>query len=65
MAVKARITSLEVPVLPQLPAVEELRPTQRKEYETLRAMSREAAKHKLPDATSDHNDMYDAFGLPK
>ena len=41
----------------------DLTPTQRADYEALRALAREAAKHKLPGATSDHSDMYDEFGL--
>jgi antitoxin VapB len=49
----------------QLPNVDELTPVQRATYEKLRALSREAAKHKVPGATSDHSDMYDDFGLPK
>jgi len=40
-------------------------PAQRADYEALRALAREAARHKLPGATSDHSDMYDEFGLPK
>jgi hypothetical protein len=49
----------------KLPAKDGLNPEQRATYETLRALSREASKHKLPGATSDHSDMYDEFGLPK
>jgi hypothetical protein len=49
----------------RLPAVEELTPSRLEEYEKLRALSREAAKHKFPGATSDHSGMYDEFGLPK
>jgi antitoxin VapB len=49
----------------KLPNVDELTPTQRATYERLRALSKEAAKHKLPGATSDHRDMYDDLGLPK
>jgi hypothetical protein len=48
----------------KMPKVEEMTPTQRAEHEALRALSREAAKHKKPGATSDHSDMYDEFGLP-
>ena len=48
----------------RLPKIENLTPTQRVEYEALRALAREAAKHKIPGATSDHSDMYDEFGLP-
>jgi hypothetical protein len=48
-----------------LPVVDELRPSQRATYEMLKRLTREAAKHKLPDATSDHGDMHDEFGLPK
>ncbi|MBN8994375.1 MAG: type II toxin-antitoxin system VapB family antitoxin [Rhizobiales bacterium] len=50
---------------PRLPTVEELTPAQRAEYEALRALSREAAKRKRSGATSNHDDMYDEFGLPK
>ncbi|HMN87450.1 MAG TPA: type II toxin-antitoxin system VapB family antitoxin [Bauldia sp.] len=49
----------------ELPAVEDLTPSQRATYEKLRALAREASKHKLPGATSDHRDLYDDFGLPK
>ncbi len=38
---------------------------QQRDYDALRAIVAEAAKHKLPGATSDHTDMYDEFGLPK
>ena len=49
----------------RLPKVDDMTPTQRAEYEALRALARETAKHKKPGATSDHSDMYDEFGLPK
>lgn len=49
----------------ELPKVADLTPSQRATYERLQALSREAAKHGLPGATSDHSDMYDDFGLPK
>ena len=49
----------------RLPGREGMTPAQRADYEALRALSREAAKHKMPGATSDHSDMYDEFGLPK
>ena len=65
MSREAESIDVETPLRPRLPTVEELTPTQRAEYEKLRALSREAAKHKLPGATSDHSDMYDEFGLPK
>lgn len=65
MSGKAKTAPVGTPAVPRLPAVEELTPTQRRKYEKLRALSREAAKHKLPGATSDHGDMYDDFGLPK
>lgn len=48
----------------RLPALDDLTPTQRAEYEALRDVARKAAKHKLPGANSDHSDMYDEFGLP-
>ncbi|HMN70234.1 MAG TPA: type II toxin-antitoxin system VapB family antitoxin [Rhodoblastus sp.] len=38
---------------------------QRRDYEALRSIVDEVARHKLPGATSDHSDMYDEFGLPK
>lgn len=49
----------------KLPSREGMNPAQRADYEALRALAREAARHKLPGATSDHSDMYDEFGLPK
>ena len=49
----------------RVPTVDELTPTQRAEYEALRALARETARRKFPGATSDHDDMYDEFGLPK
>lgn len=49
----------------KLPEVKDLTPSQRATYERLQELSREAAKHKLPGATSDHSDMYDDFGLPR
>jgi hypothetical protein len=48
-----------------LPDVDELTVKQRAVYERLRALSGEAARHKVPGATSDHRDMYDDFGLPR
>jgi hypothetical protein len=48
-----------------LPRREGMTPAQRAERDALRALAREASKHKLPDATSDHSDMYDENGLPK
>lgn len=47
-----------------LPGEDDLTPERRVGYEALRALAREAAKHKLPGATSDHSDMYDDNGLP-
>lgn len=38
---------------------------QREDYDALRALSREAAKHRVPGATSDHSWLYDEHGLPK
>jgi antitoxin VapB len=49
----------------KLPKADELSPAQRASYDRLRALSKEAAKHKRSGATSDHRDMYDDFGLPK
>ena len=46
------------------PGEYDLTPERRSGYEALRALSRKAAKHKLPGATSDHSDMYDDDGLP-
>ena len=40
-------------------------PEQREDYEALRALSRETAKHKPPGFTSDHSWLYDEKGLPK
>jgi len=48
-----------------LPEVEGSTPPQRDTYDILHRPTREAAKHKLPDATFDHDEMYDEFGLPK
>ncbi len=48
----------------KLPPVEDMTPTQRADYEALRELARQAAQHKRPGATSDHSDMYDAYGLP-
>ncbi|GJE00980.1 type II toxin-antitoxin system VapB family antitoxin [Methylobacterium isbiliense] len=47
-----------------VPAGDGLNPTQRAEYDALRALARETARHKLPGATSDHSDLYDENGLP-
>ena len=60
-----KTTGVETRVWQRLLAVEELTPAQRKAYERLRALSREAAKHKIPGATSDRRDMYDEFGLSR
>lgn len=49
----------------KIPEVDELTPSQRATYDMLQSLTREAAKHKLPGATSDHDDLYDEFGLPK
>ena len=49
----------------RLPRREGMTPAQRADRDALRALAREASKHKLPGATSDHSDMYDEFGLPK
>lgn len=38
---------------------------QQRDYDALRAIVAEVARHKRPGATSDHGDMYDEFGLPK
>jgi len=48
-----------------LPDVDEFTPSQRETYEMFKRLTREAAKHKLPGTTSDHEDMYDEFGLPR
>jgi hypothetical protein len=47
------------------PEVDALTPSQRATYEMLKNLTREAAKRKLPGGTSDHDDMYDEFGLPR
>lgn len=48
-----------------LPKHDDMNPTQRVLYEQIRALSREAAKHRTPFAGgSDHSDLYDEFGLP-
>ena len=49
----------------KLPRRRRLSPSQRADRDALRALAREAAKHKIAGATSDHRDMYDDFGLPK
>lgn len=49
----------------KLPGREGMNPAQKADYEALRALALEAARHKLPGATSDHSDLYDEFGLPK
>ncbi|MEP9378610.1 type II toxin-antitoxin system VapB family antitoxin [Aquabacter sp. CN5-332] len=49
---------------PPVPTDEELTREQKAEIEALRRLSREAAKHAVPGATSDHSDMYDENGLP-
>lgn len=48
----------------RIPTLEEMTPEQRADYESLRALAREAARYAVPGATSDHRDMYDEFGLP-
>ena len=65
MSGEAKTPDVETLSCQRSPTVEELTPSQREEYEKLRALSRESAKQKLPGATSDHSDMYDEFGLPK
>lgn len=42
----------------------ELTPEQEADHQAFMALAREAAKHLLPGATSDHGDMYDDHGLP-
>lgn len=49
----------------KLPPRGGMSPTQIAEAEALKALGCEAAKHKLPGATSNHGDLYDEFGLPK
>ncbi len=39
-------------------------PAQREEYDALRALVKDVARDRLPGATSDHSDFYDANGLP-
>lgn len=47
-----------------VPSLEGLTPEQRADYESLRALVREAQPFILPDTTSDHCELYDEFGLP-
>jgi hypothetical protein len=71
LALRLKLTTTEVVLrallrfkedLPTLP--ESMSPKQREVFESLRALSIETAKHKIPGATSDHSDMYDENGLP-
>lgn len=39
-------------------------PEQQRRYDLLMRLSEETARHKLPGATSDHDDLYDENGLP-
>lgn len=56
---------VSAPIQPRdVPAVADLSPEQRADYESLRALVEEAKRHLVPGATSDHSDMYDAYGLP-
>ncbi len=48
----------------KIPPLDEMTPAQRAEFDALRELAREAAKHKRPGATSDHSDLYDENGLP-
>lgn len=48
-----------------LPQIDGLTPTQRQRYESLRALAKRTAATAIPGATSDHDDLYDDFGLPK
>ncbi len=48
-----------------LPAVDGMTPTQLQRYESLRALAKRTAAQALPGATSDHDDLYDEYGLPK
>ena len=41
-----------------------LTPEQRRRFDALEKLSRETAKHLLPDAPDDHNWLYDENGLP-
>jgi hypothetical protein len=56
-ALRAKIT--------RVPALDELSPAQRATYEAITEAARKAAATKKPGATSDHDDLYDEFGLPK
>lgn len=49
----------------RLPEIDELTPSQRTTCKLLRGLTRQATKHKLPEATADYDDMYDELGLPK
>lgn len=63
-------TAAETPMREQargpvrIPTLEEMTPEQREDYEALRALVREASKHIVPGATSDHSYLYDENGLP-
>lgn len=48
----------------RIPTLEEMTPEQREDYESLRALVREASKHFVTGATSDHSYLYDENGLP-
>lgn len=38
---------------------------QQEKFDYLQALSEEVSRHKLPGATSNHDDLYDEYGLPK
>ncbi|TDR93404.1 type II toxin-antitoxin system VapB family antitoxin [Enterovirga rhinocerotis] len=40
-------------------------PEQQRRFDRIKALARETARHKLPGATSNHDDLYDENGLPK
>jgi hypothetical protein len=46
------------------PGSSDLTPEQRREYDALRSLSRQTAKHKEPGTASDHAWLYDEHGLP-
>lgn len=42
-----------------------LTPEQQRRFDYLMALSDDVSRHKIPGATSDHDDLYDDYGLPK
>lgn len=48
-----------------LPAIDGMTPTQLQRYEFLRALAKRTAAGALQGVTSEHDDLYDEFGLPR